>query len=149
MGMSFGKVTGCQSSGPEPSPGPSASSRLHRPGCPPGCPTWLLSPCRAGTGGCVFGELDGPLELQQGDVPVQILLPVVPGVDVDLSRHGDLFNLPLIPVQTPAEKKEKLQATQGGRQVPQGGKLPALRGQKSGKQWPAPPGRPPGSCFLA
>lgn len=44
------------------------------------------------------------LELQQGDVTVQVLPPVVSGVDVDLFQHGDLFNVPLIPVQTPTER---------------------------------------------
>lgn len=46
----------------------------------------------------------GFLELEQSDVTIQILPPVVSGVDVDLFQHGDLFNVPLIPVQTPAER---------------------------------------------
>lgn len=46
----------------------------------------------------------GLLELEQGNVTVQVLSPVVSGVNVDLFQHGDLFNVPLIPVQTPTKK---------------------------------------------
>ena len=79
----------------------------------------------------IFGEADGLLELQQGDVPVQVLPPVVPGVDVDLFQHGDLFNLSLIAVQTPAEKRS-CRPPNEGQLVPRGRKLPALRVWESG-----------------
>lgn len=49
----------------------------------------------------IVAKRNGLLELEQSDVTVQIFPPVVSGVDVDLFQHGDLFNVPLIPVQTP------------------------------------------------
>lgn len=49
----------------------------------------------------IVAKRNGLLELEQSDVTVQIFPPVVSGMDVDLFQHGDLFNVPLIPVQTP------------------------------------------------
>lgn len=131
-------------SGPEPSPGPQLPAPWPRPShLPPGQPPRLPpshppAALLATPLGCclfvgqahgvdVFGEADGLLELQQGDVPVQVLPPVVPGVDVDLFQHGDLFNLSLIAVQTPAEKRRSCRPPNEGQLVPRGRKLPALR----------------------
>lgn len=62
----------------------------------------------------VVAEGNGLLQLHQGNVPVQVLPPVVPGVDVDLFQHGYLFNVSLIPAETPREKWRSCRFTQQG-----------------------------------
>lgn len=52
----------------------------------------------------IVAERHRLFEFEQGDVSVQVLPPVVSGVNVYLFQHGDLFNVPLIPVQIPTEK---------------------------------------------
>lgn len=71
---------------------------------PPGCCLLVREAHRVD----VVAEGNGLPELQQGDVAVQDIPPVVPGVDVDLFQHGDLFNASLIPGQTPTEEGEAI-----------------------------------------
>lgn len=65
----------------------------------------------------IVAKRNGLLELEQSDVTVQIFPPVVSGVDVDLFQHGDLFNVPLIPVQTPNSENPPMRTLSPRRKV--------------------------------
>lgn len=83
----------------------------------------------------VGAEGDGLLELQQGNVAVQHVPPVVPGVNVDLLQHGDLFNASLIPAQTPKEKQGSHKPPRKWHQfLEEGNCLPSRSGSQGDQQ---------------